>query len=287
MNVLRKIPLIAFVTVFAAGLNVNGGDVVVNDLNKLSGWILDPSKSAQIKIDDSGVIETKGQLIIYSRDFITIDPAKKYRLSGQFRCAPGTKSNRFYFGFQPFDASRKTILPAMVGVVSGTDSELAAPCNPADKTLKVVDASMWQTGGKYCVAFNIDPAGTDLPNRTLSVTGVKALKAAGSAYEVVLDKPCGVSAAAGTKIRLHQTGNTYIYPAAEYKETPAEWQECSGIIKPEIASGSPRDAWWKGTKLCRIVILANYAQGAADAALQIKNIKLEELEEATPNEKNK
>lgn len=287
MNVLRKIPLIAFVAVFAAWLNVNAGEVVVKDLDKLSGWILDPSKAAQIKTDENGVIETKGQLIIYSRDFITINPAKKYRLSGQFRCAPGTKSNRFFFGFEPFDASRKSIQPIMVGVVSGTETELAAPCKPADKTIKVVDASMWQTGSKYCVAFNIDPAGADLPNRTLSATGVKALKAAGSAYEVVLDKPCGVSASAGTKIRLHQTGSTYIYPAAEYKETPAEWQDFSGVISPEIASGSPHDAWWKGTKSCRIIILANYGQGAVDAALQVKNIKLEEMEEATPNEKNK
>ncbi len=279
MNILRKAALIAAATALAGVVNVSAGDVAVNDLDKVSGWIFDPAKSAQIKADEAGAIEAKGQLIFYSRDFITIDPAKKYRLSGQFRSAPGTAGDRFYFGFQPFDASQKPILPEMVGMVSGTETELAAPCKPADKTLKVVDASMWLTGNKYCIAFNIDPAGTDLPNRTLSSAGIKALKAAGSSYEVELDKPCGVSAAAGTKIRLHQTGSTFIYPAAEYAEVPAAWQEFSGVINPETASGSPRDAWWKGTKICRIIILANYGQGTAGAALQAKNIKLEELDE--------
>ncbi|MFA7231100.1 MAG: hypothetical protein WC071_07490, partial [Victivallaceae bacterium] len=115
--------------------------------------------------------------------------------------------------------------------------------------------------------------------RTLSATGIKSLKTAGSAYEAELDKPCGIAAATGTKIRLHQTGSTFIYPAAEYKESPADWQEFSGIINPEIESGSPRDAWWKGTKMCRIIVLANYGKNNTDAALQFKNIKLEQLED--------
>ncbi len=278
MSVFRRLSLLTAATAAVVGMNAAAGDVAVNDLDKVSGWILDPAKSAQLKVDEAGTIEAKGQLIFFSRDFINIDPGKKYRLSGQFRSTPGTKGDRFFFGFQPFDARRKPIQPEMIGMVSGTDTELAAPCEPADKMIKVVDASMWLTGNKYCVAFNIDAAGTDLPNRTLSSTGIKALKAAGSSYEVELDKPCGVSSAAGTKIRLHQTGNTFIYPAAEYAEVPTAWQEFSGIINPEAASGSPRDAWWKGTKTCRIIILANYGQGTAETALQAKNIKLEELE---------
>lgn len=279
MSIFRRLALLTAATAAVVGMNAAAGDVAVNELDKVSGWIVDPAKSAQLKAGEAGAIEAKGQLIFFSRDFITIDPGKKYRLSGQFRIAPGTKGDRFFFGFQPFDASQKPILPEMVGMVSGTETELAAPCRPEDKTLKVVDASMWLTGNKYCIAFNIDPAGTDLPSSTLSATGIKALKPAGSSYEVVLDKPCGISAAAGTKIRLHQTGNTFIYSAAEYAEVPAEWKEFAGVINPESASGSPRDAWWKGTKMCRIIILANYGQGDAGAALQSKNIKLEELEE--------
>lgn len=279
MNIYKEVLLFAATVAFSGQINVCAGEIAVRDLNKVSGWICYP-KSAQVRADNAGVIDAKGRVILFSRDFITIDPARKYCLSGQFRAAPGTKSNRFYFGFEPFDANRKSIQPTMVGVVSGTETELAAPCKPEDRKIKVVDASMWLTGNKYCIAFNISSAGADLPNRKLSSIGIKALKAAGSAYEAELEKPCGISAASGTKIRLHQTGSTFIYPAAEYKESPAGWREFSGIINPETESGSPRNAWWKGTKMCRVIVLANYGKKDSDAALQFKNIKLEKKEDS-------
>lgn len=286
MNVYKKSAFAAAAVIASGWMNISAGNIEVNGLDKASGWLAFPNNPALVTSEDSGAVKAQGRVILFSKKFVTIDPAAKYQLSGMFRAAPGTKSNRFYFGFQPFDANRKQIQTAMVGMVSGTETELAGACKPGDKKIRVVDASMWLTGKKYCVAFNIKPDGADLPNRTLSSFGIKALKAAGSVYEAELEKPCGISAAAGTKIRLHQTGSTFICPAAEYKQTPSEWQEISGVINPEAQAGTPQNAWWKGTKMCRIIILANYGKKDDTAALEFKDIKLEKKEDEATSKKN-
>ncbi|MFA7231470.1 MAG: hypothetical protein WC071_09390, partial [Victivallaceae bacterium] len=125
MNLLRNVTLAVAAITAAGWMNVNAVDIEIGNLDKVSGWLLYPNNPQQVKTDTTGEIEAKGQLALYSKKIITIDPAKKYRLSGEFRCAPGTQSNRFYLGFEPFDINRKPIQPTMVGMVSGTETELA------------------------------------------------------------------------------------------------------------------------------------------------------------------
>jgi hypothetical protein len=266
------------VLIITSGL-IQAGEINLGNINiSPSDWLSYGGEKTQITTIIPTGIEVKGKLVLFSKKFIPVNTGKRYRLSGSFQCAPNTKPNRFFFGFQPFNAKRKPILPTMVGRVFGTETKLAAPCKKTDKTIIVFDASMWTTGVKYCIAFGVNSAGSDIPNRKLSSLGIKTLKAVDDKYEVELKKPCNVNAPTGTKVRLHKTSNTFMYSAAIYSKVPTKWKDFSGTVNSQVAYGSPKDAWWSGTKMCRIVILTNSATGGSNAKLQFKNIKIEELE---------
>lgn len=85
-----------------------------------------------------------------------VDPAKKYKLSGKFRAAPGTAGEVFYFGFIPLDEKGRQIASEYVNVPKkGTDTELAAPARKGDTVVKVKDASKWDMLTPWgVIAFN-------------------------------------------------------------------------------------------------------------------------------------
>ena len=128
-------------------------------LEKLS----DVNKHANVSQQEQ-VFTVKKNASLFANQKLTLDPAKKYRLSGEFRCIQG-KSPNVYLGYAPRDAKNRQIRPACVLSQKDSLTELAADAEAGGKVLKVRDASKWDTVFPYInVAFNAKEDFSDLPN---------------------------------------------------------------------------------------------------------------------------
>jgi hypothetical protein len=240
------------------------------------GWNGKGTNLTEPAAKDGNSLLLKGNGIVFSKAIVSIDPAKTYQVSGFFKAVPGSKEGRFYLGVQPFTSDNVWIPPCQVNPVAGTDTELTEPCKPEDKVIKIKSGSGWEQGPFYFIAFNTDNSGsyTDLPNSTLSKIGFIKVENKGAVTEVTLKSPCGQEFPAGTKVRVHRDGSTFMYAAsANNILAPAEWTELKGVIKGENPSGVKTGVWHKGTRNAKIIILGV----SPDLELLFKDVKLEEV----------
>lgn len=265
------------IAAFCAGITILAAAETEN-LNQPDAWSYVNGKGARImqtEYDGETVLEIKGSGNFQSRRLMPVDPAKIYKLSGVFRAAPGTVPSRFYLGLIPYDARKVRIQSGEISIVPGTDTVLAEAAKKGGRVLRVTDASRWQKDGPLCAAFNTSPDFKDLPNRNLS-PGIKNIEKKGNVWEIALASPLSADYPAGTGIREHRHGSSFLYSAAGNQPVPAEWQTFSALVKGEIPYGISFSSWWKGTRFVRLGILAN-TDGNADSRLLFKNVKLEEL----------
>lgn len=193
---------------------------------------------------------------VETSEFIPVDTAKKYKLSGWFKSADDKKTN-LYLGLIPFDADKKQIEVASVNVVEDSATELAEACAPGDTAIKVKDASKAIKNAYHHIAFATDNSGAykDLPNSNISGIIVKVEKK-DSLWEITLDKPCGKTYSANTPIRLQKDAGTYMYPVYSGAFQSSEWQELSGEVNGEAKSSAPSNQFWPRTKYVKVLILA-------------------------------
>ncbi len=203
----------------------------------------------------------QGPTLVKSNEFLPIDPAKTYILSGWFK-ATGKDPSIVFLGYAPYDANRNPIQPANVLVVQGSETFLLKACKADDTILEIADGSAWAPGSWNCIAFEVDASGsyTDLPNRKLTSYNILKVGNTGGHWYVQLKNPCGQTYPAGTKVREHCSGNTYIYNAACARSTVAHWTQFSATIQGVASHGAPMDHWWRGTKFAQILMLLNYGQ---------------------------
>ena len=129
-------------------------------------------------------LETAAPGWFMSMKQMEIDPAKTYRIEGEFRTAPGkTVKGKFSIGFYGLDKDGHVIQVTSVNAAAGSETELAAPVNAADTVLKIKDGSKWQNQGY--VAYDVDPSGKqrDLPCKTVLNAITKTVKKNGAVYE--------------------------------------------------------------------------------------------------------
>ncbi len=248
------------------------------NLNQPGAWSYVNGKNARIMEtahDGETVLEIRGSGNFQSRTLPPVDPAKVYKLSGMFKAAPGTAPSRFYLGVIPYDERKVRIQSGEVTIVPETDTVLSEAAKKGTLTLLAADASRWQKNGTFCAAFNTSPDFRDLPNRNLS-PGIKSIEKKGNVWEITLAAPLPADYPAGTGIREHRHGSSYLYSAAGNLPVPTDWKTFSAIIKGEIPHGISFSSWWKGTRFARIGILAN-TDGNANSGILLKNVKFEEL----------
>ncbi len=207
--------------------------------------------------DGNHSFQVDGYVNVQAKPFIKVDPSKHYNLSGWFKSA-GEKPSKIYFGFVPFDQNKKQIMPWHVNVVAGTDTTLAEACVKGDTVIKITDGSKWKALKHLAMAFDTKADFSDLPNKQISALGITAVQNKGDHWEITLAKPCKQDKDAGTSIRMHRSGGTYIYAGASNKIVPSEWTQYAGKIKGSATKGIPLKQFWPGTKFVRILILANY-----------------------------
>jgi len=219
---------------------------------------------------------------VYSNNMIEIDPSKTYYEEGWFKSNGAVKS-RIYFGFIPFDKDKRAILSQNVIVVPNTQTTLYETCKSGDKIVKITNGANWVPLSYNSIAFYIDDSGnySDLPNFNLSNLGITKITSKTGYWEVEFGTSVGFNAPAGTKIRQHSAGGTYMYHCARGFEVPNTWTRynatISGISKNVEDVYSPVGTWRKGTKYVQAMILPNYQQDS-NSTLLVDDIKFVELE---------
>ena len=222
--------------------------------------------------------ESELLLVNGSGDFFTakdfkLDPAKKYKLSGQFRLRSGSPV-QVWLGYAPLNSKKKVLFPIYVNPVANTGTEVVAAARRGTKLMKVKDASKWKQRSCY-VAFNVKDDFSDLPNFSVLAIAKDGVKQNGDVWEITLAQPLKKNIAEGTKVREHINGATFIWNAGTAK-VQNKWINRAGVLNGQVMPGKPvvGHKLWPGTQSVRIIIRVT---GKADSVTELRNIKIEEL----------
>lgn len=245
-------------------------DATVLNPKTSAEWTWGWNTKAVNAVESENALSCQGATDMISKEGIKIEPGKSYKISGSFKLAPDSKPSKFYLSLMPLDSKGQPISSESVGVIAGTETELAADCNPDDLVIKIKNGEKWKTDSYGRIAFNVDDTGkkADLPNNELSGTGITKVEKKDDVFELTLKNKCGKKYPAGTKIREHKSGATYIYIGAMNKDVPAEWTEVSGVFKKENL--------WLASSGAKIVVRANFG-GKPDQTMLLKDVKIEEV----------
>ena len=265
---------------------VSAAEEVILKIEKPEDFI--QAKSVTESANDAMAI--KGSYTaLFSKQEIKVDPARKYRISGDFclnggkpvlTCDKGDRGCRpvlLFLGFVPYDKNKVQILPNAVFGSNKTLTTVAEDAKKGDKVIKVKDASKWDTKSPHSyIVFNAAEDYSDLPNRNSVHTVAPNARQAGEVWEITLKTPLKADIAAGTAVRQHSDGGTYIYTGGAFK-TLGVWKTRTGTISGIAASGAPANKFWKGTETVRVLILA--LNGSKQSETEFKNIKVEEVKD--------
>lgn len=219
--------------------------------------------------DGAPVVEVK------SADFIEVSTDKAYELSVMLRSAGTEFSKPVHVGLAPFDNQDRPIISQMVNRLPDTETELVAEAIAGETTVRVKDAANWETGETMLIAFNADNSGkfADLPNRELSPLGITSVTQQGDEWEIQLERPLKVGYPAGTPVREHRAGGSYIYNPVLAKEIPLEWTRFEGRVGG-VAMERSDSKFWPGTRYVKVVILGGRDPGQL---LYVDNIEMREV----------
>lgn len=209
-----------------------------------------------------------------SSHLIPIDLEKEYSLEGWFK-SYGTDYANLFFGYFPFDENLQIIHHTLVDGIPSSQTTLYEGISESDKVVKVVNGANWVVWQHSCMAFNIDDSGNfnDLPNRDLSNYNIIRVEDKGAYWEIEFNTNVGKTYPAGTKVRNHLSGGTYMYEAAGGSPIPTGWTKYSSRTKGESLYGASVGKWWRGTRYVQILFLQNYGQGI-DYKARIDDVSL-------------
>ncbi|MGD1001585.1 MAG: hypothetical protein ABSA67_12910 [Candidatus Brocadiia bacterium] len=262
---LRWIATAAMLLIFMAaarfGLDADRAFAATSKSDPSGASSASPQAASANPLLDKLCFPCKGPTTIKGSEWITIDPVKRYTLTGWFRSV-GKDPSSLYFGYMCFDADKRLIAPEQVGVLGATETVLHEDCKKEDTLIKVAHAFKWKEDPHACIAFDVDDSGkyADLPNRNLSGFGILKIEEKEGYWEVRLNEPCGRAYPAGTKVREHSAGPAYLYCAAAAQSVPAEWTQYSGTVAGLSTAGAGNAHWWQGTKYAKLVLLLNSEQ---------------------------
>jgi hypothetical protein len=223
----------------------------------------------------AGEFTAAGTGALYGKKYLPINTAKHYRLSGEFKAAPGSAAGDYIrFGLVP-STEWSQIQPVNINIVPGTATELAADCKETDTIIKLKDASKWKGNILTVVAFDVDPGDKmrDMPNFNISKTGAVKLEQKDGIWLLTLKQPCGRNYPAGTAVREHCAGWSLIYAGSPKLELKPEWQKIDVVIEPGEVAQANINRWWQGTQKTSFCI------EAAGKGVVFRNLELKEVTE--------
>lgn len=243
----------------------HGGGILSNggaETGTTTGWNhWDGIESSDV-YDGNNAFYEDGAYTILTSGYIPIDLDVEYELAGWFKSYGTGGISPLYFGYIPFDSQYRAITHRHVGIYVNTETYLIEDISASDKIIKVADGTGWQTYTYACIAFEIDDSGSynDLPNYKLSNFNIIRVEDVGDYWEVEFDTTVGVAYPAGTKIREHHAGGTYMYTAAGNAQVPTTYTKYSSKTKGENLYGTGGGKWRRGTKYAQVMMLINYGK---------------------------
>ena len=208
---------------------------------------------------------------------LTLDPTKKYKISGEFRLKEGAEGGNLYIGFTPFDANGKQITSASVNAKAKSDTVVVKAAAEGDSLICVKDASKWNMKTPHgFIAFNAKPDYSDLPNNDIAAVAPNGIRQNGDIWEITLKKPLTKSVPEGTAVRQQMAGANQIH-AASLRNISTDWAAISGVVdgKPSEFGVSGKHLW-HGTASVRVLI--SLTGGKKGNVLEMKNVVVEVVE---------
>ena len=219
------------------------------------------------------VLQLTGAGKFFSTKSVVLDPAKKYRLSGEFRHKSGSPV-QVLTGYVPLDERNRIIYPQYVYPIADTATEIVR-AEKGSKVITVKDASKWKADTTYrFMVVNAKDDYSDLPNRAVFPMEKDGVKQSGDVWEITLKRPLTRVIPAGTKIREQTDGATHIWNGGLVK-LKDRWSKVNGLLTGQSRFGNVNNRLWPGTKTVKLVI---QLLGKADSVTEIRNVKVEEIE---------
>lgn len=178
-----------------------------------------------------------------SPEFIEIDPAKTYKVSGFFKAGDNNPRLKLFLSTYFYKADKTSINPYSVLPTADTAAVLREELKSTDTVLKIEKNDSWKMvkGLLYAVVFNAKGDLSDLPNPEFAP--ISKIEEKDSMLEITFPKPIGRNYPAGTKIRMHR----YLDPASKSIELNSEdWTECSFVINDKNI--------YPGTKFFKLIV---------------------------------
>ena len=240
--------------------------------NSVDSW-----DNKNVKSIADGAFSVAGNNVILSSDLIEVKDTSQYSLSGKFK-GGSSKKGKFFLGVAPYDKDKKQIRMIEVNPVYQSDTVLVEDCRANDKIIKIKNGLNWKQNSYVAIAFNTQKLLKELPNRDLSSRGIEKIEKKEGYWNVYLKNPCGKAYPAGTSVREHSAGSSYIYCSAFAKTATVGWKTASGTIgKIAVkANNHNRKNFWPGTCYVKVLLYANYLC-KPDVVLDFKDISFKEL----------
>ncbi len=178
-----------------------------------------------------GVVKTDLSYVpMLSREFIPVKKDKKYTISGEFRMM-GQKVPMLYFGVIPYTEDGREIPFAAIQPAGPQIAVLTGEAAAGSRSVTLKNAADWKFKATCRLAFHASPDKSDLPNLDLSpaIQVSEIIFHPDHTVEVAFKSPLKKSYPAGTPVRMHLSGNSYIY--AGYGNKKGEWMKFSRTYK--------------------------------------------------------
>ena len=214
---MKKLTAAFIVSLFAATLSAE----TLFDGGKAAAW-----ESKKFADKDGVVSGIAGYIPVMSKEFIQVPRGKKYTVSGEFKVV-SDKNIPVYFGVTPYTADGKVITFTSVYTASRAIATLAKEVKAGDKSMILKGADSWKFHKHGFFAFNAKADRSDLPNLDLSPAPIinEITVNEDGTVEIPFKKPFTKAYAAGTPVRQHFAGNSYIYAGNSSKS--GEWVKFS------------------------------------------------------------
>lgn len=248
-------------SVLLAGVTVLGAQKVWQAENSAE-WDGKPMKTAQ------GIFQNPANRRLISVKAINIEPGKKYTISGDFRLTGSHSPQPFFFGFMPMTAEGKRIEAYNFRKVPAAElAEIAVPVTGGATEIILKKVSSWSEfnqKNRFVAALNAATDNSDLPN--FNIVFINKVKHSGDKTVLTLNSPTKTSFTAGSKVRLHCYGPSFLYADHNGTRLNEQWKRISGTL--QFDKGIVR--WSPGTRQAKIVILP----AGRDGILEFRNITI-------------
>lgn len=222
----------------------------------------------------AGALVLKGKNVrAASRQPIPVEDGANYRVSAVV--SADKPVSQVLIGLIPLDAkNRQIIFRNAEGALFNTETTLAESFEKGTDTLVIAENALWQeTWNKkqaHNIAFNVKADRSDLPN--FELMQVKSVATENGKTTVKLTRPTKVAYPAGTALRIHKDGSTYIYTTTIRKGFPGE-VKAEGTIGP-----GEKLKFRPGTASVQAFLLLIPAKAAPDVTVKIRDMKIVKIQ---------